>query len=198
MSVRSLSPTARRDLRLFGHTLTTVTSSDGTVSTFTYGGLYRNYSTGVVNQNPANGTLQAETITFVDPGGSSCHQRKTVVLTLANLNVDPNQPFFTQASQLVRSVINDENEVTYQNYPLRISPRTRGRTCTRGRGRWKRSSIMRRRVSELISTMMDGRFWMERSPGMSNLTPDVQCTISCSRSSITEANGEVKTYTYLA
>jgi RHS repeat-associated protein len=180
-----------------GTRLTTVTGSDGTVSTFTYGGLYRNYGTGVVNQNPANGTLQADTVTIVDPAAAAGHQRKTVVLTLANLNVDPNQPFFTQASQLVRSVINDANEVTYQNYPFANQSSNSWTNVYEGKGTMKRV-INHASTGIGVQYYDDGWQILDGTlTGNVETSPQTYSARSPAPGSITEASGEVKTYTYL-
>ena len=180
-----------------GARLTTVTGSDGTTSTFTYGGLYKNFSTGVVNSDPANGTLIAETLTIVDPAAAAGHQRKTVILTLANLNVDPNQPFFTQASQLVRTVISDANEVTYHNYPFANQSSNSWTNVYEGQGKMKR---VINHMSTGIGVQYYDDGWQQLNgaiTGNIESSPQTYSSRSPAPSSITEANGGVKSYTYL-
>jgi len=180
-----------------GSRITTITGSDGVTSTFTYGGLYKNTTTNIVTDNPANGPMVAETITFVDPAASVGHQRKTVILTLANINVDPNQTLITQASQLVRSVINESNEVTYQNFPFANQQSNSYTDVYEGQGLMKR--VINHAATGIgVQYYADG--WQQLNgtlTGSVESSPQTYSARSPAPSSITEANGETKTYTYL-
>ncbi len=180
-----------------GSRLTTVTANDGTTSTFTFGGLYKNGSTGVVTSNPANGPMVAETITIVDPAAAVGHQRKTVILTLSNINVDPNSTLITQASQLVRSVINDSNEVTYHNYPFANQSSNSWTNVYEGQGKMKRV-INHMSTGIGVHYYADG--WQQLGgtiTGSVESSPQVYSARSPAPASITDSSGLVKTYTYL-